>query len=109
MSFGGSTADYKAAAPRKPAGVDEQRFSTNEQAKPVPYFAGYRRQAVTFITEIFKQVKAGVNAGQNGGGKAPGGRSGTKYYGSFACLIGYVASSGTLQPGDGMSASGVRC
>lgn len=38
---------------QKPLGADAYRASTNEQARPVPYLAGKRRLAVTWISDHF--------------------------------------------------------
>jgi hypothetical protein len=84
MSFGGSP-DNSPAKPRKPLGVDDSRLSTNEQAKPVPYHAGYQRRAVTFISDVVYFRTKTLEAGGKNGGE----RTGTKYWASFAALIGY--------------------
>jgi hypothetical protein len=52
MSFFSSTKDLPQPK-QKPLGLDERRISTNEQARPVPYFCGIARLAVTFISEAF--------------------------------------------------------
>jgi len=67
----------------KPMGVDEDRLSTNEQARPVPYFSGKRRIACSFLTGIFDTRKASVTV--DAGKKAV--RSGTSYFTSFLALV----------------------
>ena len=39
MGFGASN-DLRDATPQEPLGVDPKRTSTNEQGRPLPYFAG---------------------------------------------------------------------
>lgn len=51
MSFG--SPDVQPKADLKPLGADAYRASTNEQARPVPYLAGKRRLAITWITDHF--------------------------------------------------------
>ena len=53
MSFSSSSGDNAEARKPKPLGVDSKRLSTNEQARPIPYFAGKQRLAVTFISQVF--------------------------------------------------------
>ncbi len=70
---------------QKPFNIDEQRTSTNQQARPVPYIAGITRIAVTFISEAFKvkskkvQMKVGKKKETVG----------YNYFASFAALIGH--------------------
>jgi hypothetical protein len=63
--------------------LDERRISTNEQARPVPYFCGIARLAVTFISEAFgvksKKIKMRVGKKKE--------TVGYNYFASFAALI----------------------
>ncbi len=84
MSFGsGSTGRVPNRKP-KALGVDEDRFSTNEQAKPVPLFAGKLRIACQFISDVFDVDRHSVSTG----GKQKV-KTGTSYFASFAALIGH--------------------
>lgn len=78
----GSSSGIKPKKP-KPLGVDEDRFSGNEQAKPVPYFAGKFRIAVNFISDVF-DVRHSSDTKE--GGKKPI-RTGFKYFAGFAAAI----------------------
>lgn len=83
MSFGGGS-----VAPNtkpKPLGVDEHKLSTNEQARPVPFFAGKVRTAVSFISDVFQVRRANVT--QTVGKQTA--KTGVSYFASFAALIGY--------------------
>ncbi|MCL4180630.1 MAG: hypothetical protein KJ072_23145 [Verrucomicrobia bacterium] len=82
MSFFSSTKDLPQPK-QKPLGLDERRISTNEQARPVPYFCGIARLAVTFISEAFavksKKIKMRVGKKKE--------TVGYNYFASFAALI----------------------
>src|SRR5262245_55946199 len=65
--------------PNKQFGLDNRSTASNEQANPLPYLAGSRRFAGTFITDAFDQSSQSA-----GGGKKSGGTTGTNYYCSFA-------------------------
>ena len=52
MSFFSNTVNISAPK-QKPLGLDEERTATNEQARPVPYFAGITRLGVTYLSEAF--------------------------------------------------------
>jgi len=82
MSFFSSTKNVP--QPRqKPFNVDEQRTSTNEQARPVPYFAGIARLGVTFISKAFnvRSEKVQMKVGKKRE------TVGYNYFASFAALI----------------------
>ncbi len=66
-------------------GVDDQRLSSNERARPVQYFAGKRRVAVHPITDVFDVRKVEVTR-EAGKQKT---RAGHNYFASFAGLIGH--------------------
>ena len=83
MSSGSGSTSRVANRKPKPLGVDEDRFSTNEQAKPVPYFAGKLRLACQFISDVFDVRKASHSATS---GKQAG-KGGQQYFASFAALI----------------------
>ena len=68
---------------QKPLGLDDERASTNEQARPVPYFAGITRLAVTFISEAFS-VRSDRIRMKVGKKKET---VGYNYFASFAALI----------------------
>ncbi len=53
MSFLFGSSDNKATEPPKPFGTDTARASTNQQARPVPYFAGKVRVALTWLCGPF--------------------------------------------------------
>lgn len=53
MSFLAGNSDAAPQPAQKPLGADPYRASTNEQARPVPYLAGKRRLAVTWISDHF--------------------------------------------------------
>jgi hypothetical protein len=50
MGFGASN-DLREATPQEPLGVDPKRTNTNEQGRPLPYFAGIAKLGVTWISE----------------------------------------------------------
>lgn len=50
MGFGASN-DLREATPQEPLGVDAKRTNTNEQGRPLPYFAGIAKLGVTWISE----------------------------------------------------------
>lgn len=54
MSFSGST-DNIPAPQQKTLGISAERTSTNEQARPVPYFAGMQRMGVTWLGQAFNK------------------------------------------------------
>jgi hypothetical protein len=68
---------------QKPLNVDEERASTNEQARPVPYFAGIARLGVTFLSEAFDVYSTKV---QTRVGKKKQ-TTGYNYFASFAALL----------------------
>lgn len=53
MSFLAGNNEKVPQPSQKPFGADAYRSSTNEQARPVPYLAGKRRLAVTWISDHF--------------------------------------------------------
>ena len=73
----------KAAPAQKSLGLNTINTATNEQANPLPYLAGKRRFAGTFITDAFDQRTQSVVGGGKDAGKGGGG-SGTNYYCGFA-------------------------
>ena len=50
MGFGASN-DLREASEQEPLGVDPKRTNTNEQGRPLPYFAGIAKLGVTWISE----------------------------------------------------------
>jgi len=68
---------------QKPLNVDEERASTNEQARPVPYFARIARLGVTFLSEAFDVYSTKV---QTRVGKKKQ-TTGYNYFASFAALL----------------------
>jgi hypothetical protein len=81
--FGGS--QNTAQPPSKQLGLNNNSSATNEQGNPLPYLAGKRRFAGTFITDAFDQATSQVSSGGGkNSGKGGGGNSGTNYYASFA-------------------------
>ncbi|MDR3458017.1 MAG: hypothetical protein P4N60_11265 [Verrucomicrobiae bacterium] len=70
----------------KQFGLNSGSAASNEQATPLPYLAGLRRFAGTFITDAFDQVASTVSGGGKNSGKGGGG-SGTNYYAGFACAF----------------------
>lgn len=83
MSFLSGSSDAFANEKPKPLGIDSNKLSTNEQARPIPYFAGRRRIAATFISEVF-DVKKNPVTRDIGKQKT---RTGTSYFFSFAALL----------------------
>ena len=53
MGFGASN-DLREATPQEPLGVDAKRTNTNEQGRPLPYFAGIAKLGVTWISEPWR-------------------------------------------------------
>jgi hypothetical protein len=68
---------------QKPLGLDEAHTSTNEAARPVPWFSGVRRVSGTFITDVFQQRATAV---VQGSGKQKS-KSGYNYYASFVAAF----------------------
>ena len=66
-----------------PMGQPTHRLSTNESARPVPYFAGRQRFALSFISDVFNQRAEAVVA--NFGKKKT--VSGYNYFGSLLTMI----------------------
>lgn len=60
MSFLSGNSDAMPQPPQKPLGADSYRASTNEQARPVPYLAGKRRLALTWISDHFNDLASAV-------------------------------------------------
>jgi hypothetical protein len=82
MSFFSSTRNVP--QPRQKAfNIDERHTSTNEQARPVPYFCGIARLAVTFISDAFnvKSQRIRMKVGRKKE------TVGYNYFASFAALI----------------------
>lgn len=77
--FGGSSAPNR---DRTPLNVEAYRASSNESAKPVPYFCGKQRFALNFISEIFDEKAVAVT--QEVGKQKT--KAGYNYYASFAAL-----------------------
>ena len=71
---------------QKSLGLNTINTATNEQANPLPYLAGKRRLAGTFITDAFDQHTSTQSSGGKDAGKGGGG-SGTNYYCGFAIAI----------------------
>jgi len=82
VSFFSNTANIPAPK-QKPLGLDEERTATNEQARPVPYFAGITRLGVTYLSEAF-DVSAQKVQTRVGKKKQT---TGYNYYASFAALL----------------------
>jgi hypothetical protein len=73
-----------AAQPKqKSLGLNTVNTATNEQAIPLPYLAGKRRFAGTFISDAFDQHTSSLDSGGKDAGKGGGG-SGTNYYCGYA-------------------------
>jgi hypothetical protein len=47
--------NYKPAESRDTAGIDEPDVSNVSEARPVPYVAGTRKLAVTWIGRVYRQ------------------------------------------------------
>lgn len=74
----------KAPQPKqRPLGLDESHASTNESARPVPWFAGIRRIGATFISDVFQQKAVSVT--QTLGKQKT--KTGYNYYASFAAAV----------------------
>jgi hypothetical protein len=84
MSFGGNSTKSLPAPPQKALGLDESRASTNEQARPLPYFAGKTRVGVTWITDAF-DVRA--EAVTSSAGKGQTTVRGYNYYANLAAVV----------------------
>ncbi len=84
MSFGGNSTKSLPAPPQKALGLDESRASTNEQARPLPYFAGKNRLGVTWITDAFGVYAAPVVSTV---GKGQTAVSGYNYYANLAAVV----------------------
>ncbi len=84
MSFGGNSTKAMPAPPQKALGLDESRASTNEQARPLPYFAGKNRLGVTWITDAFGVYAAPVVSTV---GKGQTAVSGYNYYANLAAVV----------------------
>lgn len=84
MSFGGNSTASLPAPPQKALGLDESRASTNEQARPLPYFAGKTRVGVTWITDAFG-VRA--QAVTSSAGKGQTTVRGYNYYANLAAVV----------------------
>lgn len=70
---------------QKPLGLDARRSSTNQEARPVPWFAGKQRLGLTFISDVFKEKAVAVT--QTVGKQKT--KSGDNFYASFgmaACV-----------------------
>lgn len=78
MSFGAATPSRD----RTPLNVQTYRASSNESAKPVPYFCGKQRFALNFISDVFDEEAVPVT--QTVGKQKS--RTGYNYYASFAAL-----------------------
>lgn len=93
MSFGASAATPHTPKERHPFALDPQKTSTNERAKPVPYFAGTRRLGVTWLGPAYNQRTEEVTeTSDSGGGKFGGGGSqdqtvGQDYFADCAALV----------------------
>lgn len=82
MSF--SSGSHNQATPdTKKLNIWDTATSTNEQAKPLPYLAGKRRFAGTYITDAFDQSATTQSSGGKDSGKGGGG-TGTNYFSGFA-------------------------
>jgi hypothetical protein len=81
MSFGSS--NNIPLPKQKLLNVAEERTATNEQARPLPYFAGLRRLGVTFASQAFavrsEKVKRKIGKKKE--------TVGYNYYASFAALV----------------------
>ena len=79
MGFGASN-DLREATPQEPLGVDAKRTNTNEQGRPLPYFAGIAKLGVTWISEPWdvrsKPIKKKETVGFN-------------YYARAAAIVGH--------------------
>src|SRR5262245_27778123 len=85
MSFGGSSPSKRLPAPeQKPLGIDKDRASTNEQARPVPYLAGTNRIGITWISDAFNPIVENVSQAS---GKTGATSSGNNYFASCAGLL----------------------
>jgi hypothetical protein len=82
MSFFSSTRNVPQPK-QKAFNIDERNTSTNEQARPVPYFCGIARLAVTFISEAFgvRSDRIRMKVGKKKE------TVGYNYFASFAALI----------------------
>jgi hypothetical protein len=67
---------------QKALGLNTINTATNEQGNPLPYLAGQRRFAGTFITDAFDQRATSASGGKDSG--KGGGGSGYNYYCGFA-------------------------
>ncbi|HEY1170227.1 MAG TPA: hypothetical protein VGH19_02550 [Verrucomicrobiae bacterium] len=72
------------APAQKPLGLDESRATTNEQARPLPYFAGKTRLGVTWISEAFNIKTVAVT---QSAGKGKTTTTGYNYYASLIALV----------------------
>ena len=72
----------QSSPPNKRLGLFDSSTATNEQANPLPYLAGKRRFAGTFISDAFDQQTSSQSSGGKDSGKGGGG-SGTNYYAGF--------------------------
>lgn len=84
MSFGGTSTAALPSASQKPLGLDENRASTNEQARPVPYMAGKTRLGVTWLTDAFAIETEAVTSSA---GKGQTSIRGYNYFADLAALI----------------------
>lgn len=75
----------KPTPPPKTAGIDHQRFATNEQGVILPYFAGRRRLKATWLGQATNQRTVAVNQRVGKSNKVVG----YKYFADVAALFGH--------------------
>lgn len=88
MSFD-SGSSQQPAPKSKQLGVNDYAGATNERGNCLPYFAGRRRFAGTFITDAFAQktIIAPAGGGKSSGKGNTSGGAGVYYFASFAAAM----------------------
>lgn len=86
MSMGGSSANLPAPS-QKTLGLENNRLSTNEEARPIPYFTGWQRLGVTWIDSPRRQKSVPVESAASGGKGAKPSTTGYKYYADMVGLV----------------------
>lgn len=85
MASSNSTANLPAPS-QKTLGLDDSRTSTNEEARPIPYVAGWQRVGVTWLDDPRNQTSTPVASTSSGKSKSSG-PSGYKYHADMVALV----------------------
>src|SRR6185437_3123615 len=94
-----SLGHFNQSTQRPPFGIQDQMVSNTQQGVPLPYVAGTRKVAVTWISPVYNLQAVPASSGKKGGKSGKGGGGGSTSYNYYGTAAGALC----VGPVDGLT------